>query len=105
MLDMIRLAYYIKRMIKTFKCSKTAKLYETGKSKKFGNFKEVALRKLDMIMAAVKLSDLATPPGNQLEALKHDRIGQHSIRINDQFRVCFVWNDGAENVEIADYHK
>jgi toxin HigB-1 len=66
---------------------------------------KLALRKLDMIDAAAVLSDLASPPGNRLEALKGDRKGQHSIRINDQFRICFRWTEqGAENVEIVDYH-
>ncbi len=66
---------------------------------------EVALRKLDMIDAASVIGDLACPPGNGLEALKGDRKGQHSIRINDQFRICFRWTkQGAEDVEIVDYH-
>jgi len=65
----------------------------------------MALRKLDQIEAAGELKDLKEPPGNHLEALKGDRVGQHSIRINDQFRICFVWkNDGAHDVEITDYH-
>ena len=65
----------------------------------------VAQRKLDQLNAAVSLASLAIPPGNALEALKRDRAGQHSIRINDQFRVCFVWTDsGPENIEITDYH-
>ena len=65
----------------------------------------MALRKLDMLDAAAELSDLRSPPGNRLEALQGDRVGQHSIRINDQYRICFVWKDGgAENVEIVDYH-
>ena len=65
----------------------------------------MALRKLDMLDAAEVLSDLASPPGNRLDALKGDRKGQHSIRINDQFRICFVWtDDGPESVEIVDYH-
>ncbi len=64
-----------------------------------------ARRKLDMVNAAVSLASLRLPPGNALEALKGDRQGQYSIRINDQFRVCFVWTpDGSEDVEIADYH-
>lgn len=66
---------------------------------------KMALRKLDMIDAAALLSDLLVPPGNKLEALKGDRKGQHSIRINDQFRICFRWTkQGAEAVEIVDYH-
>ena len=64
-----------------------------------------ALRKFAMMNAAVRLSDLRSPPGNRLEALKGDRAGQHSIRINDQWRICFVWTDaGPERVEITDYH-
>ncbi len=66
----------------------------------------MALRKLDMLEAAVSLEDLRIPPANHLEALKGDRAGQHSIRINDQWRICFVWRDGAAwDVEIVDYHK
>jgi len=65
----------------------------------------VALRKLVMIDAAVALDDLTVPPGNRLEALKGDRVGQHSIRINQQWRICFRWTDaGAEDIEIVDYH-
>jgi len=63
----------------------------------------VALRKLDMLSAATRLWDLRAPPGNRLEALRGDRRGQHSIRINDQWRICFVWSDGAELVEVVDY--
>jgi proteic killer suppression protein len=91
-------------MIKSFKDRETEKLFNTGKSRKYSNLLSVALRKLDMIDAAVILSDLRIPPANRLEALKGDRIGQHSIRINDQYRICFIWSDGAENVEIVDYH-
>ena len=65
----------------------------------------VAQRKLDQLNSVVSLESLKIPPGNFLEALRDDRIGQHSIRINDQFRICFAWTDeGAENVEITDYH-
>lgn len=64
-----------------------------------------ALRKLRLLASAITLDDLRTPPGNRLEALKGDRKGQHSIRINDQWRICFVWKDGgAEDVELVDYH-
>jgi len=62
------------------------------------------VRKLDMLNAATRLSDLRSPPGNHLEALKGERREQCSIRVNDQWRICFVWRDGAERVEIADYH-
>ncbi len=68
------------------------------------SIEQVALRKLDMLNAAHVLDDLRVPPGNRLEALKGNRRGQHSIRINRQWRICFVWRDGAENVEIVDYH-
>ena len=64
----------------------------------------MAVRKLDMLDAATQLSDLRVPPGNRLEALKGERRGQHSIRINDQWRVCFVWREVAERVEIVDYY-
>ena len=69
------------------------------------NLYDVAFRKLLAINAAKELRDLRVPPGNELEPLKGDRVGQHSIRVNNQFRICFVWKDGnAENVEIVDYH-
>ncbi len=72
---------------------------------KFRNFEKVALRKLDMLDAAVELRDLASPPGNRLKALKKDRKGHHSNRINDQRRICFNWTkNGPTNVEITDYH-
>ena len=71
----------------------------------FQRIKTVALRKLDMLDAATRLSDLRSPPGNRLEALAGNRRGQHSIRINDQWRICFIWrNGGADLVEIVDYH-
>jgi len=88
-----------------FRCKDTRALYERRRVKQFGSFEAVARRKLAMLDAAVVLRDLATPPGNHLEALKDDRAGQHSIRINDQYRICFVWtDDGPRNVEIVDYH-
>jgi len=69
------------------------------------NLWRVAQRKLDQLNAVVSLNSLRLPPGNRLESLKRDRLGQHSIRINDQFRVCFVWTEeGPERVEITDYH-
>ncbi len=72
--------------------------------RRFKAVERVARRKLEMLGAAGRLEDLKIPPGNGLEALKHDRRGQYSIRINDQWRVCFRWDDGAEDVEIVDYH-
>ena len=92
-------------MIQSFKDSEMRDLYETGSSRRWGNIAAVALRKLDQIEAAINLEELRLPPGNHLEALKGERAGQHSIRINNQFRLCFVWmDDGAHEVEIVDYH-
>jgi proteic killer suppression protein len=91
-------------VIKSFK-GKTAKaLFDGEDVKAFRAFARIARRKLDMLDAAVNLGDLRNPPGNYFEALRGDRKGQHSIRINDKYRICFVWNDGAEQVEIVDYH-
>ena len=92
-------------MIKTFKCADTQALFRGDRVRRFVNIEVVARRKLRQLEIAGRLDDLRVPPGNRLEALKGDRAGQHSIRINDQFRVCFRWTDtGAEDVEIVDYH-
>ena len=92
-------------MIKTFRCADTQALFETGKSKRFGAIITVATRKLTQLDAAATLEFLKSPPGNRLEALKGHRKGQHSIRINDQWRMCFRWTAaGPDDVEIADYH-
>lgn len=92
-------------MIKAFRCEETKRLYERHRSKRFKAIEQVARRKLLMLDAAVNLADLQSPPGNRLEALEKNRAGQHSIRINDQWRLCFVWKDGdAYAVEIVDYH-
>ena len=92
-------------MIKSFRCTETEKLFRREWSKKFQNIERAARRKLEMLNAAKELRDLAQPPNNRLEALKKDRTGQHAIRVNDQWRVCFVWRDGnAYDVEIVDYH-
>lgn len=92
-------------MIKTFKCKHTEALFYEGYSKKFANIEIVATRKLLMLHAAGRLEALRAPPSNQLEFLKGDRLGQYSIRINKQFRLCFVWtDDGVYDVEIIDYH-
>lgn len=92
-------------MIKTFRCDDTRKLFETGKSARFGSIVKVATRKLAQLQATATLEFLRSPPGNHLEALKGDREGHYSIRINDQWRICFVWRDGdAYDVEIVDYH-
>ena len=92
-------------MIKTFKCADTRALAKGDPVRRFANIADVARRKLRQLEIAVRLDDLRVPPGNRLEALKGDRAGQHSIRVNDQFRVCFRWTDtGAEDVEIVNYH-
>jgi len=96
--------YYMFVAIESFKCSDTETLYKLGRVKRFVNFERPALRKLKQLELAKSIEDMRAPPGNRLEALKGDRVGQWSVRINDQFRICFRWNDGAENVEIVYYH-
>ena len=93
-------------MIKSFKCKETEKIWNEEFSKKFPHdIQKKALQKLRMLNAASLLSDLKIPPNNHLEALNKDRQGQHSIRINDQYRICFRWLDNSSyNVEIVDYH-
>ena len=92
-------------MILNFKCNETEMLYLHGKCRRFNSIARVAMRKLIMLSAAVNLKDLRIPPNNKLEALHGNRHGQHSIRINDQYRVCFKWRGhNAEDVEIIDYH-
>ncbi|MEO7297093.1 MAG: type II toxin-antitoxin system RelE/ParE family toxin [Verrucomicrobiota bacterium] len=89
----------------SFKDKQTEELWRKESSTRYSNVARVALRKLLQLQAAEKLADLAVPPGNRLEPLSGNRKGQHSIRINDQWRICFVWtSQGAENVEISDYH-
>lgn len=92
-------------MIVSFADKDTADLFAGKRAKRFVNFAAVAERKLQQIDSAATLDALRSPPGNRLEALTGNRRGQHSIRINDQFRVCFVWaEDGVRDVEIVDYH-
>jgi proteic killer suppression protein len=93
-------------MIRSFDCKDTQALFEGGNPRRFRAIKDAAIRKLSQLDAAHTLEFLRSPPGNQLEALKHDRAGQYSIRINRQWRLCFRWNaaTGADNVEIVDYH-
>ena len=90
--------------IKSFKCADTESLFKLNRVKRFVNLERPALRKLEQLDLAVRIDDMRAPPANRLEALKGNRAGQYSVRINDQFRICFRWNDGAEDVEIVDYH-
>ncbi|MCW5982912.1 MAG: type II toxin-antitoxin system RelE/ParE family toxin [Bryobacteraceae bacterium] len=92
-------------MIRSFRSNETERLFFRHKSARFNNIAMVARRKLRTLDGAETLDDLAAVPGNRLEALHGDRKGQHSIRINDQWRICFSWREGAaEGVEIVDYH-
>ena len=92
-------------MIVGFKDRDAAQLFRTGKNRRWASLAKVALRKLDMLDAAAALGDLRAPPANRLEALQGGREGQHSIRVNDRFRLCFVWTArGPADVEIVDYH-
>ena len=92
-------------MIRSFCCPDTERLFHSQVVPRFKNMERVARRKLLQLHAATELNSLRIPPGNQLEALKGDRIGQYSIRINDQWRICFAWHEnGAHQVEIVDYH-
>ena len=93
-------------MIRSFKCRKTKDLYEDNFVSKFKAFEKVARRKLEMLDASKSLLDLKSPPSNRLEMLRGNRKGTYSIRINDQFRLCFKWEKGnATDVEIVDYHR
>ncbi len=104
-LDVNNARRYDGPVIKAFKCADTEALSKGRRVKRFANIEAVARRKLRQLQIAGRLQDLRVPPGNRLEALKGDRAGQHSMRVNDQFRVCFRWTGaGAEDVEIADYH-
>lgn len=106
MIDTWRNALYNKVVIKTFKDAPTQKIYQRQPSRKLPpDIQQVALRKLRMINNATSLTDLRVPPANRLEKLSGDRTGQWSIRINDQWRICFEWRESdAYDVEIVDYH-
>ena len=106
MLDVINAMRYYTPMIQSFKCKETEKIWKQNFSKKFPiSIQKIALRKLFMIQRAKELNDLRIPPANRLEKLKGDRKEQYSIRINDQFRICFIWNNSdAFDVQIIDYH-
>ncbi len=92
-------------MIRSFRDKKTERLFAGESVREFSGIRNVAERKLVMLDSATHLKDLLAPPGNRLEKLKATRTGQHSIRINDQWRICFIWMaDGPHDVEISDYH-
>lgn len=104
-LDGIPAASYTRSLIRSFRCRDTQALFEDSSVPRFQGFERVARRKLLYLDGVSRLDDLKVPPGNRLEALRGDRQGQHSIRINDQWRICFVWLDNdAYQVEIVDYH-
>jgi proteic killer suppression protein len=91
--------------IQSFRCAETESLYQGRRIVRWANIERAAIRKLTQLAVSSRLEDLRIPPGNRLELLRGDRQGQYSIRINDQWRVCFVWtNEGAHHVEIVDYH-
>jgi proteic killer suppression protein len=94
-------------MINSFKCKETEKLFKRAPSRKFlPSIHRTALKKLLLVHAAQIVEELRLPPGNRLERLKSERSGQYSIRVNDQWRICFAWKNGnADNVEIVDYHR
>lgn len=89
----------------SFRCAETQRLFSSGRTRRFANIQSVAERKLAQLNAAMTLDFLRCPPGNRLESLVGNRQGQHSIRVNEQWRICFVWTDkGVADVEIVDYH-
>ncbi|WP_312238604.1 type II toxin-antitoxin system RelE/ParE family toxin [Stenotrophomonas sp.] len=91
--------------IVSFRCITTKSLFIGRRVRRFQDIQRVAMRKLAMLDAAVRLKDLRIPPANRLEPLRADRAGQHSIRVNDQYRLCFTWTDaGPADVELCDYH-
>lgn len=91
--------------IQSFRCKETRSIYESLAANRFNSIRGVAERKLQMLDDAVELRDLRSPPGNRLEQLSGNRAGQYSIRVNDQWRICFIWGaNGPEDVEIVDYH-
>jgi len=107
LLYIFRYTEYTFCMILSWKDSGAGRFFETGRVPKKAGWQQAAkivARKLDMLNAAHRLEDLRSPPGNRLEALSGGRKGQHSIRINDQWRICFAWRDGPQDVEIVDYH-
>ncbi len=105
MLDVITAARYYVLMIQSFADKDTEKLARLERVSRFVQFERIALRKLTQLDVAERLDDLRVPPGNRFEQVKGDRIGQHSMRVNDQYRICFLWTDqGPMDVEICNYH-
>jgi toxin HigB-1 len=105
LIDVYRTPVYARLVIESFRCPDTQRLFHRETVKRFKSIERSALRKLDMLHAAPDLRTLSLLPGNRLESLKGNRKGQYSIRINDQWRICFEWRDqGAYEVEIVDYH-
>lgn len=99
------MALLLRMTIQSFKCADTQQLFEGQRVKRWVNIERPALRKLEQLEWSMALDDLRVPPGNRLEALKGNRKGQYSIRISDQWRICFKWSaEGALDVEIVDYH-
>ena len=104
-LDFHHASRYYAQVIRSFKCRETAALHARSRVKRFASIETIARRKVRQLEIAARLEDLRVPPGNRLEGLKGERAGQYSIRINDQWRVCFRWREGAaDEVEIVDYH-
>jgi proteic killer suppression protein len=92
-------------MIESFACAETEKIFHAKMSRRLpSDIQRTVRRKLLQLHAATQLLDMSVPPGNRLEALKGGRAGQHSVRVNDQWRICFRWESGAHEVEIVDYH-
>jgi len=105
LIDIFPISVYSLGMIKSFRCKETARLFDDITVRRFGAIERVARRKLLMLHRSKELNDLRSPPGNRLEALKGNRSGQYSIRINGQWRICFHWKNGdVTDVEIVDYH-
>jgi proteic killer suppression protein len=95
----------IASVIRSFRCFETLAVFQGKRSRRFASIRAVLERKLIMLDSAVRLDDLRSPPGNRLEALRGNRADQYSIRVNDQFRICFRWTDaGVDDVEVVDYH-
>lgn len=103
-LAVVRAAFYALRVIRSFRDRATEELFQGGTRRQLRAIAAIARRKLDMLDAAERIDDLRAPAGNRLEKLRGDRRGAWSIRVNDQWRICFRWEEGPHDVEIVDYH-